>query len=155
MSKRFAIPMIFLLTLLVAFQFADFFTAPQTFPDYVKSQIAMRRVESQVQQTFDQGGLAAVETLSSRPISEMGYSFTVSVTYGSSSNNTWIDAFVSLYSDPNEAYMAKGRIFYDKQILAEWNTPYEPPHQTLVSVSTPLRTSNIVLQSLPVLNLGS
>mgnify|MGYP006971712865 CR=1 FL=1 len=151
MSKRLSVLILSLLTVLVAFQVAEFWTAPQSPADFIKSSIAMRRVQDQVREAFDKGGDAAVEMMANQPVTEMGYSFTVSLTYGEDGVYSWTDAFVSLYGDPNEAYMATGRTFYDKKVLAEWNTPYEPPHQTLVSMTTALRTSNILLKRTAIL----
>lgn len=155
MSKRMSVLILSLVTLLVAFQAAEFFTAPQSPADYIKSQIAMKRVENRVQQTFDQSGVDGVAMLTNYPINEMGYTFTVSLHFTNTNDYHATGAFVFLYSNPNDAEMATGRTFYDQEILADWNTPYEPPHLTLVSASTPLRTSNINLQTVPRLDLGS
>jgi hypothetical protein len=151
-----------MLAILVAFQVTEFFTAPQSPADYIKSQLAMKQVEKMARQTFSRSGIAGVKSMATHPIQSMGYTFTVGVVTGSNFNTSdgdfdVIEAYVSLYVDPNEAELATGRIYYDKKVLDDFNDGsvayYDPPYQKLVAASMPLRTSMLELQRTP--HIGS
>jgi hypothetical protein len=143
--------LIVIVAILFVFQVSEFFTAPQSPADWFKSQIAMANVKSLVRDTYQAKGMDGVKDLADQSITMMGYGFTVFLYEVSDSSSKSTMAIVQLYQDPNEAQLAKGRIFYDKDKLRDAG-PYFPQDAaiTYYAYGEELRSSEIELRRMPL-----
>ena len=118
MSHKSTVALFILLSVLVAFNVAEFFTAPQSIQGWVKMQIGMQIVKHDLQKTFDHEGRWAANKLCSQPIKRLGYYYTIYLLDGKELNCDGsfytVEAGISAHYTPYEANLELGVDYFNQ-----------------------------------------